>query len=59
MKIIVFVGSPIQDGERDVSKKHNRVHFYFVLITVVLYLCVLDDKAGQKVEERESDCRHR
>ena len=55
MKIIAFVGSPIQDGERDVSMGHIIVQ-YSVLDTIVY--TPVDDKIGQEVEERESDCGH-
>ena len=55
MKIIVFVGSPIQDGERDVSNGHVII---FTLSSTHLTIdhTLLDDKTGQEIKERESDC---
>lgn len=51
----MFVGSPIQDGERDVSNEHVII---FTLSSTHLMIdhTPLDDKTGQEVEERESDC---
>ena len=54
MKIIVFVGSPIQDGERDVSKAHNIV----CSVLDATIITPVDDKTSQEVEEGESDGRH-
>ena len=41
MKIIVFVGSPIQDGEKDVSERHTSIVSHHTLMAdCTLYMCV-------------------
>lgn len=62
MRIIVFVGSPIESDEKEVSKKRKKMLMNSLILictpfgTLILCIFFSAGETCQKVEKRESQC---